>query len=108
MPLPYTCRDAVLTEMDPEGVWRATVEVIRAACDGAAIPSSAIDVVAMGSQAQTFGLFGPDGSPRSPLISWLDRRASDESDEMARRFGDVYHDHCSFAAPSAFAGRPVC
>jgi len=36
------------------------------------------------------------GNAKSPLISWLDNRATAEADELWMSLGDDWHSHCSF------------
>lgn len=92
VPLVYTVRDAERAEFDAEEFWRAVVTLIQKLH-----PSAPIDTVALTSQAQTFTILDGKGRPRIPFLSWMDKRAVAESDEMQAKLGADLHRHCSFA-----------
>src|ERR1051326_622667 len=92
VPLVYSVRDAERAEFDAEEFWRAVVTLIQKLR-----PSSPIDTVALTSQAQTFTIVDARGRPRMPFLSWMDKRAVAESDEMQAKLGADLHRHCSFA-----------
>jgi len=99
VPVVYTVHDAERVEFDAEVTWSAALEVIRQACRGAGVRSEEIGRFALASQAQTFTIVGADLRPQMPFVSWLDRRADAESDELAGVLGEGFHQHCSFSAP---------
>jgi xylulokinase len=98
-PVVYAVRDAARVEFDAAKIWQDTVELIRRACARAEITPAQIGTVSIASQAQTFTLLDANGRPLMPFISWMDKRAEAQSAELARRFGGVFHRHCSFATP---------
>lgn len=98
-PVSYAVQDAVCVEFDPESLWVAFQDLMRALPGAAGVRASDISVVAFGSQAQTFALLDGRGRPVTPFFSWMDRRAQLESDEIGARFGAGFHAHCSFPGP---------
>ena len=98
-PVAYIVRDAERVEFEPEKSWRDTCLLIRQACAAAGIQSRQITTVALASQAQTFTLLNMPGEPIVPFLSWADKRAQEESAELAKGMGARFHRHCSFPAP---------
>jgi xylulokinase len=98
-PVRYTVRNAERVEFDPEWIWNTTLSLIRKACKNASIPPSEINTIALASQAQTFTLLDPSGKAVMPFISWADKRATNESAQVASQLGDVFRFHCSFPTP---------
>jgi sugar (pentulose or hexulose) kinase len=84
--------------LNPEGVWLSIARLISETCASADAQPSAIDRIAVASQAQTFVLLDTDGVPLTPFISWLDTRGAPYSGEIADALGDHFHDHCSFSS----------
>ncbi len=93
-PMTYTVRDADHAEFDAEKFWCDVVALIQKLR-----PPARIDTVTLTSQAQTFTVVGPEGHPRMPFISWMDRRAVQESAQIHIKLGADFHRHCSFAPP---------
>lgn len=98
-PVAYTVRDANRVEFDAEKLWQDTLMLIRQACATGKIEPEQISTIALASQAQTFTVLDGDGRPLIPFISWADKRAVSESDELSRLLGPEFHRHCSFPAP---------
>jgi len=98
-PVHYTVRNAERVEFDPEWIWSSTASLIRQACSEANVAPSAITTIALASQAQTFTVLEPSGHPIMPFISWADKRAVGESDDIASQLGDEFRTHCSFPSP---------
>lgn len=96
VPVTYSAHDGTLFEM-PVG---STVDAFRALCTAvcrdAGVASGELAAVAFGSQAQTFAVVDCDGVPTTPFISWMDKRAVAEAEELQDAFGSVTHRHCSF------------
>ncbi len=101
VPVTYSAADGVIAELDPAQLWQSTVDLIRQTCRDAAIASPQIDTLALTSQAQTFALLDPSGSPLIPFISWLDTRAEAEAAFLKEKLGPDFHRHSSFAYPLA-------
>lgn len=92
VPMKYTVRDAERAEFDAEMFWqgiRSLMQQLR--------PPKPIDTVAITSQAQTFTVIDPQGRAKMPFLSWMDRRAVAESDELQTKLGADLAHHCSFA-----------
>jgi sugar (pentulose or hexulose) kinase len=98
-PVDYRARNGERVEFEPEWIWRATVSLVRQACVQARVAPSEIATIALASQAQTFTLLGPSGQPAMPFVSWMDKRAVRESEELAGQLGDSFRFHCSFPSP---------
>ena len=98
-PVAYTVRDASRVEFDAEKIWQDTLMLFRQACVAAKIEPSQISTIAFASQAQTFTVLDVNGRPAMPFISWADKRAVSESDELVRLLGSEFHRHCSFPSP---------
>ena len=97
VPVQYSLRDTERVEFDPERFWKDCLALLRQ------IPAPApIDTVTLTSQAQTFTVLDGQGRARVPFYSWMDKRATAESDEIQQRLGDGFHRHCSFPTPVAF------
>lgn len=99
-PVSYSVREAERVEFDPEKIWRDTVEMIREVCNIAGITPRQIKTIALTSQANTFTLLNASGETLMPFISWLDKRASQESVKLTERLSKEFHRHCSFPTPS--------
>lgn len=95
----YAVRDGVRAEMDPEEIWEIALRTLRGVCRAADIVPAAIRTLAFSSQAQTFTVCDEGGRAFLPLMSWLDKRATEESALLDRRFSPIFHQHCSIAAP---------
>jgi len=94
VPVQYTVRDTERVEFDPEVFWTDCRNLLRQF-----EPPAPIDTITLTSQAQTFTVLGDQGRARLPFYSWMDKRATAESDEMQRRLGKDFHRHCSFPSP---------
>jgi sugar (pentulose or hexulose) kinase len=101
VPVRYTVRDGERVEFDPEWIWDTTMSLIRQTCAEARIQSEEISTIALASQAQTFTLLDSSGTARLPFISWADKRAMHESQELASQWRDSFAMHCSFPSPIA-------
>ena len=98
-PVAYLVNNATEVELDPETLWSSMVSLIRETCERSSAAPSALAKIALASQAQTFLVTDERGSPRSVLYSWLDKRATAEAECLAKRLGQEFHKHCSFAEP---------
>lgn len=98
-PVRYTAKDGTRVEMDPEEAWTTALRTLRGACRAAGVATVRVDGIAFSSQAQTFTLCDDAGQAFMPLVSWLDKRAADESAELSRRLGKNFHKHCTIPSP---------
>lgn len=95
----YTVRDANQVEFDAEKIWQDTLMLIQQACASGKIDPAQINTIALASQAQTFTILDANGRPVIPFISWADKRAVCESDDLSGLLGPDFHRHCSFPSP---------
>jgi sugar (pentulose or hexulose) kinase len=100
IPVAYTVRDAERAELDPEAIVHGVTGLIREACRSANVPARSVTRLALAGQAQTFVLLDGEGRALTPFISWLDKRAREESDTLAAALGRGFHEHVSFSAPT--------
>lgn len=90
--LPHRFGAGQKVEIDVESVHTA----LRGALTQAGVGDHDIRVVALTSQAQTFTLVDKGGRARMPFISWQDRRATVDADELHRILGKDFGNHTSF------------
>lgn len=64
------------SELDPEGIWQAVVEVLRQVASWAARQMS-VQAIALASQGGTLIPCRGDGTPSHPAITWLDGRSQE-------------------------------
>ncbi len=75
-------------EQDPEDWWRAAVQAVRRALDGApGVDRQKVAAIGLSSQRETVALVDATGRPLGPAISWMDRRGAEEIAELARQVG---------------------
>jgi sugar (pentulose or hexulose) kinase len=98
-PVAYTIRNGERAEFDAGKIWQDTVWQIRHVCQEAEIEPAAITSIALASQAQTFVILDAPGRPVMPFMSWMDKRAREESIELNEQLGRKFHRHCSFPSP---------
>jgi xylulokinase len=98
-PVQYTVRDAERVEFEPGWIWNTTVSLIQQVCLDAGVAPSQIETIALTSQAQTFTLVDDSRRATIPFLNWADKRAVDESADLAREFGSDFALHCSFGFP---------
>lgn len=98
-PVRYTVKDGIRFEMDPEETWGVALRTLQGACRAAGISPTQVGGVSFSSQAQTFTLCDDAGRAYMPLLSWLDKRATAESDDLARRFPHDFHGQCTIPSP---------
>ncbi|NPV54798.1 MAG: FGGY-family carbohydrate kinase [Firmicutes bacterium] len=78
-------------ELGVETYWNAFKEGIREVLTKAAIPPKDIRTLGLSAQGETLIVIGRDGKPLRNAIVWLDNRAQEEADILAREFG---HEAC--------------
>ncbi len=88
-------------ELDADELWKTTQELIHHTCQRAGIKYSQVSHLAITSQAQTFILLDEKYRPLTPLISWLDRRATALLPQLRQALGRDFSKHCSFPKPLA-------
>jgi xylulokinase len=98
-PVRYTVKDGTRFEMDPEEIWGTALRTLHGACRAAGLSPEKIGGVSFSSQAQTFTLCDDDGRTFMPLLSWLDKRAMDESADLSQQLGKGFHKHCTIPSP---------
>jgi sugar (pentulose or hexulose) kinase len=76
-------------EIDPEVYWAATRAAIGRALSASRADPKAVAAIAVSSQGETVIAVDEDGRPLAPALVWLDNRATDEAQEIARRFDDA-------------------
>ncbi|MFQ6096245.1 MAG: FGGY-family carbohydrate kinase [Armatimonadota bacterium] len=67
-------------EQDPEDWWKALVEAVREAVEG--VPAREVKALALATQGDTLVPTGEDGEALCPALSWMDRRAGAECEEL--------------------------
>jgi sugar (pentulose or hexulose) kinase len=76
-------------ELDPEIYWTATRAAIGGVLAVAGVDPEAVAAIAVSSQGETVIAVDEQGRPLAPALVWLDNRATDEAQEIARRFDDA-------------------
>lgn len=74
-------------EEEPEDLWRATLETMKESLKKSGFKAE--DVAAIGFSAQMHGvmMLSREGKPLTRLLTWLDLRAAEQSDELSRIIG---------------------
>ncbi|MFZ4694836.1 MAG: xylulokinase [Verrucomicrobiia bacterium] len=98
-PVCYTLKDGTRFEMDPEETWDTALRTLQGVCRATKISPAKISGISFSSQAQTFTLCDDAGRAFMPLLSWLDKRAVDESAELSQQLGKGFHRHCTIPSP---------
>ncbi len=99
VPVPYSRRDGVHVELDPEEIWQSAAALIRKTCRAVGVGPESAGCISIASQAQTFTLTDASGKARMPFLSWLDKRAQAESAELTAALGADFHRHTSVPSP---------
>lgn len=87
-------------ELEPATVTHALRSAIRGALKNASVPARGLSAIAITSQAQTFTITEPDGTPRQRFISWQDARSSPTCERLQAEAGlEDFADHSSFHTP---------
>ena len=73
-------------EFDPVSLFERVLDLIRRCASFVGDTSGHAAVIALTGQAESLVLLGLDGVPVRAGLSWLDERATSESDEIAERF----------------------
>jgi xylulokinase len=76
-------------ELDPDVYWTATRAAIGKVLASPRADADAIAAVAVSSQGETVIAVDEQGRPLAPALVWLDNRAADEAEEIARHFDDA-------------------
>jgi sugar (pentulose or hexulose) kinase len=71
-------------EHNPEATWRATSESIRDAVLAARCRGADIEALAVTGPRGSMLLLAPDGTPRTPVLTWQDRRSAGTTDLLSR------------------------
>jgi sugar (pentulose or hexulose) kinase len=95
-PVEYSIQDGTHFEMPVESINDSFIGLCHAAAHDAGIGEGQIGALALGSQAQTFAVLDRHGRAKTPFISWMDKRATAEAEELQNLFGAAMHRHCSF------------
>jgi sugar (pentulose or hexulose) kinase len=88
-------------ELNADDIWKTTQELIQLTCQKARVKYTQVSHVAITSQAQTFILLDENHRPLTPLISWLDRRATVIMPQLRQSLGKFFSEHSSFPEPLA-------
>ncbi len=76
-------------ELDPDDYWTAAQAAIGKVLASPGADAQAIAAVAVSSQGETVIAVDDAGRPLAPALVWLDNRAADEAEEIARHFDDA-------------------
>ncbi len=74
-------------ENDPDDWYRGMARTVREALAAAAVDPARFAALCIACQREPVVLAGADGAPLARSLSWTDRRAAAEADEVAARFG---------------------
>lgn len=75
-------------EFDANKVWKILIDNIDGTCKDASIKKSSIGIISITSQSGSFTVIDKNGEPKIPFISWLDKRAKDESEKLSKIFNE--------------------
>jgi sugar (pentulose or hexulose) kinase len=78
--------------MDPEGYWSAVIAAIKEVISADSVNPQEISGIGVSSQGETLISLDRSGTPLSPAIVWLDKRATKEARELTARFGPELYD----------------
>lgn len=94
-------------QIDAEVYWRSAERAVRRVLDGGRVAGHSVVAVGTSSQGETVIPVDGNGDPVGPAIVWLDNRASEESREIAERFGEsaIYE---ATGVPSVFPTWTAC
>ncbi|MGB3483493.1 MAG: FGGY family carbohydrate kinase [Mycobacterium sp.] len=115
----------LIVEQDAEAWWQSVVQTVRSCLS--AVDSGRVRAMSVSAQGGTLVAVDDRGAPLAPARSWLDRRAGDQVDRLADRFGHTpffertgwrlfgayncvqlldlrQHDHDLFTSAAAFLG----
>ncbi|MEM2875836.1 MAG: xylulokinase [Candidatus Bathyarchaeia archaeon] len=73
-----------MAEEDPEEIWKATLETMRDAVRTSKASADDIAMISFSTQMHGISMISRDGSILTRLITWLDRRAATQSEELSR------------------------
>lgn len=79
---------ALSVELEVETYWAAFREGVGAVLNLAKVDPEKIRALGISAQGETLILIGKDGRPLRNAIVWLDNRAQEESEILAKEFGD--------------------
>lgn len=99
VPVTYMHHGPDRYEFAAEPFWQDAVEAIRAVCLAGGVGLRRVTDLALSSQAQSFLFADEQGHPLTPVVSWLDRTATDSAGAAERTLGDGFHQHCSCPSP---------
>lgn len=74
-------------EQSPEDWWRATINAVRAALNGAALNGSDIAAVGLSGQMHGVALLDATNSTLRPALLWCDQRSQPQCDWITKRVG---------------------
>ena len=81
-------------EFDVKMLWESLLKIIKDVCRENNIGTNNIDIVSVTSQNVSFTIIDKNGKPKIPFISWLDKRAEEESEILIKRFNKDLSKHC--------------
>jgi gluconokinase len=73
-----------VAEQDPETVWRLTIETMREAVKSLPCSTEEIERISFSARMHGIMMINREGTPITPLLTWMDRRAMDEADNVHR------------------------
>jgi len=86
---PLSIRDADVVEQDPDDWWNTLVKGVNYVSKGVK-NKERIKALSISTQGATLILLGKNKKPLSSAITWLDKRAKKESDELITQFSQEY------------------
>lgn len=94
--VPYSRWQDGMVEMDPRHILDCVSGLLNSLYQALNLSFLPVEHLAISSQAQTFLLADSSGQPLTPLLSWMDTRASSLVHEVSDELGEEFHQHCSF------------
>jgi len=82
IPVEYNINDIGRVEFDADKTYDSLIELFRKSCRDAGIKTGDINVISIGSQANTFSFVDKNRKPVIPFISYLDNRAVLEAETL--------------------------
>jgi len=86
---PLSIRDADVVEQDPDDWWNTLVKGVNYVSKGVK-NKERIKALSISTQGATLIPLGKNKKPLSSAITWLDKRAKKESDELITQFSQEY------------------
>ena len=76
---------------EPEHWWQSLIRAVREAVEAAGIAATAVEALSIGATSCSLVALDSSGEPLSPAIIWMDVRAADETEDIARLGDGLLH-----------------